>query len=167
LKELPLELRIKHQTGAADFEKVKAAYAAASWSERADVRSYIDNMMADFAEADLVVCRAGATTTAELIAAGKASIMVPFPYAADDHQRKNAEALQTAGAARMVLQQDLTGERLAVEVEKLVQDPQELAGMEQASRKLAHGDAAAAAVDMIEELSRKRHKSTEESPKVG
>ncbi len=65
--------------------------------------AYIDNMMADFAEADLVLCRAGATTTAELIAAGKASIMVPFPFAADDHQRKNAEALQAAGAARMIL----------------------------------------------------------------
>ena len=91
----------------------------------ADVRSYIDNMMADFAEADLVLCRAGATTTAELIAAGKASIMVPFPFAADDHQRKNAEALQAAGAARMILQQDLSGERLAAEIEKLVQAPQE------------------------------------------
>ncbi|HEX5601873.1 MAG TPA: glycosyltransferase, partial [Pyrinomonadaceae bacterium] len=156
LKQLPVELRIKHQTGAADFEKVKAAYDAAGWGERADVRSYIDNMMADFAEADLVLCRAGATTTAELIAAGKASIMVPFPFAADDHQRKNAEALQTAGAARMILQQDLSGERLATEIKTLVQAPEELNRMEEASRKLAHGDAAAAAVDMIEELGNKR-----------
>jgi len=124
LKSLPVELRIKHQTGPADFEKVKAAYEAATWSERGDARSYIDNMMADFAGADLVLCRAGATTTAELIAAGKASIMVPFPFAADDHQRKNAEALQAAGAARMILQQDLNGDRLAAEIEKLVQDPQ-------------------------------------------
>jgi UDP-N-acetylglucosamine--N-acetylmuramyl-(pentapeptide) pyrophosphoryl-undecaprenol N-acetylglucosamine transferase len=156
LKELPTTLRIKHQTGAADFEKVKAAYETTGWGERADVRSYIDNMMADFAEADLVLCRAGATTTAELIAAGKASIMVPFPFAADDHQRKNAEALQAGGAARMILQQDLSGERLATEIEKLVQSPQELDRMEEASRKLAHGDAAAAAVDMIEELSHKK-----------
>jgi len=111
--------------------------------------------MADFAEADLVLCRAGATTTAELIAAGKASIMVPFPFAADDHQRKNAEALQAAGAARMILQQDLSGDRLAAEIEKQVQSPQELDRMEEASRKLAHGDAAAAAVNMIEELSNK------------
>ncbi len=154
LKSLPVELRIKHQTGPTDFEKVKAAYEAASWSERGDVRSYIDNMMADFADADLVLCRAGATTTAELIAAGKASIMIPFPLAADDHQRKNAEALQAAGAARMILQQDLSGDRLAAEIEKLVQSPEELNRMEEASRKLAHGDAAAAAVDIIEELSR-------------
>jgi UDP-N-acetylglucosamine--N-acetylmuramyl-(pentapeptide) pyrophosphoryl-undecaprenol N-acetylglucosamine transferase len=109
-------------------------------------------MMADFAEADLVLCRAGATTTAELIAAGKASIMVPFPFAADDHQRKNAEALQAAGAARMILQQDLTAEKLTTEIGKLVQSPEELDRMEAASRKLAHGDAAAAAVDMIKEL---------------
>jgi UDP-N-acetylglucosamine--N-acetylmuramyl-(pentapeptide) pyrophosphoryl-undecaprenol N-acetylglucosamine transferase len=148
-------LRIQHQTGTADFEKVVAAYLDAGWGEHVEVRSYIDNMVADFAVADLVVCRAGATTTAELIAAGKASIMVPFPQAADDHQRKNAEALQTAGAARMILQHDLSGDRLADEIEKLVQAPQELDRMEEASRKLAHGDAAAAAVDMIEELSRK------------
>ena len=153
LKELPVEVWIKHQTGPTDFEKVKAAYEAASWSERGDVRNYIDNMMADFAGADLVLCRAGATTTAELSAAGKASIMVPFPFAADDHQRKNAEALQSAGAARMILQQDLSGDRLAAEIEKLVQSPEELNRMEEASRKLAHGDAAAAAVDIIEELS--------------
>jgi UDP-N-acetylglucosamine--N-acetylmuramyl-(pentapeptide) pyrophosphoryl-undecaprenol N-acetylglucosamine transferase len=156
LKEVPAELRIKHQTGAADFEKVKAAYAGAGWDERADVRSYIDNMMADFAEADLVLCRAGATTTAELTAAGKASIMVPFPFAADDHQRKNAEALQAGGAARMILQEELSGEKLATEIENLVKAPQEIDRMEAASRKLAHGDAAAAAVDMIEELGRKK-----------
>jgi UDP-N-acetylglucosamine--N-acetylmuramyl-(pentapeptide) pyrophosphoryl-undecaprenol N-acetylglucosamine transferase len=156
LPRMPSELRIKHQTGPADLEKVQAAYAAAGWSERADVRSYIDNMMADFAAADLVLCRAGATTTAELIAAGKASIMVPFPFAADDHQRKNAEALEAAGAARMILQQELNGDRLATEIERLVQSPAELDRMEEASRKLAHGDAAAAAVDMIEELSHKK-----------
>jgi UDP-N-acetylglucosamine--N-acetylmuramyl-(pentapeptide) pyrophosphoryl-undecaprenol N-acetylglucosamine transferase len=155
LKEVGTMLRIKHQTGPADFEKVKAAYDAAGWDERADVRSYIDNMMADFAEADLVLCRAGATTTAELIAAGKASIMVPFPYAADDHQRKNAEALQSAGASRMILQQELSDERLVAEIKRLVTEPQTLSRMEEASRKLAHGDAAAAAVDIIEELATK------------
>jgi UDP-N-acetylglucosamine--N-acetylmuramyl-(pentapeptide) pyrophosphoryl-undecaprenol N-acetylglucosamine transferase len=162
LKKVPAALRIKHQTGAADFEKINAAYLAAGWGERAEVRSYIDNMMADFGEADLVVCRAGATTTAELIAAGKASIMVPFPLAADDHQRKNAEALEAAGAARMILQQDLSGGRLAQEIEKLILAPQELDRMEKASRSLAHGDAAVAAVDMIEELARKEHRRHKE-----
>lgn len=152
LKELPLTLRIKHQTGAADFEKVNAAYAAAGWSEQAEVRSYIDNMVSDFAQADLVICRAGATTTAELIAAGKASIMIPFPYAADDHQRKNAEALQAAGAARMIVQQELSGDRLLKEIRDLSENPSLIDRMEEASRGLAHGDAAAAAVDILEGL---------------
>jgi UDP-N-acetylglucosamine--N-acetylmuramyl-(pentapeptide) pyrophosphoryl-undecaprenol N-acetylglucosamine transferase len=152
LKDIPVALRIKHQTGVADFEKVRLGYEAAGWNERSDIRSYIDNMVADFAEADLVVCRAGATTTAELIAAGKASIMIPFPFAADDHQRKNAEALQVAGAAKMILQEELSGERLAQEIEKLVLAPEQLSQMEEAARRLAHGDAAAAAVDIIAQL---------------
>lgn len=156
LKSLPVALRIKHQTGPADFEKVKAGYAAAGWNEQAEVTSYIDNMMNDFAAADLVICRAGATTTAELIAAGKASIMIPFPYAADDHQRKNAEALQAAGAARMIVQQELSGERLVEEINELVQTPEKLTRMEEASRRLARGDAAVAAVDLIEGLMGKK-----------
>ena len=116
------------------------------------VCSYIDNMVEDFAVADLVLCRAGATTTAELIAAGKASIMVPFPFAADDHQRKNAEALEAAGASKMILQEKLSGEKLAAEVSALLSRPEEVERMALASKKLAHGDAAASAVDLIEEL---------------
>lgn len=160
LESLKTALRIKHQTGPADFEKVKAAYAAGGWEEQADVRSYIDNMMADFAAADLVICRAGATTTAELIAAGKASIMIPFPFAADDHQRKNAEAMEAAHAARMILQQDLSGDRLAQEI-RVFMDSEKLNEMEQASRKLAHGDAAAAVVDLLEQLSHKKAQKTQ------
>jgi UDP-N-acetylglucosamine--N-acetylmuramyl-(pentapeptide) pyrophosphoryl-undecaprenol N-acetylglucosamine transferase len=152
LESLKSTLRIKHQTGPADFDKVKSAYFNAGWNEHADIRSYIDNMMADFAEADLVICRAGATTTAELIAAGKASIMIPFPFAADDHQRKNAEALEAAGASRMILQKDLSGARLATEIGKLASAPQTLDHMEEASRKLAHGDAAVSVVNLIEKL---------------
>jgi UDP-N-acetylglucosamine--N-acetylmuramyl-(pentapeptide) pyrophosphoryl-undecaprenol N-acetylglucosamine transferase len=113
-------------------------------------------MMSDFAAADLVICRAGATTTAELIAAGKASIMVPFPYAADDHQRKNAEALQAAGAARMIVQQELSAERLVKEIATLAREPQQIARMEEASRRLAHGDSAVAATNLISELAEKR-----------
>lgn len=152
LASLRPALRIKHQTGPADFEKVKKAYVDAGWEQQADVRSYIDNMMADFAAADLVICRAGATTTAELIAAGKASIMIPFPFAADDHQRKNAEALEAAGASRMILQQDASGERLAKEISVFAESPQRLDQMEDASRKLAHGDSAAGVVDLLERL---------------
>jgi UDP-N-acetylglucosamine--N-acetylmuramyl-(pentapeptide) pyrophosphoryl-undecaprenol N-acetylglucosamine transferase len=154
LKASPVPMQIKHQTGAADFERVQTAYQNAGWNGAAEVRSYIDNMTADFANADLVVCRAGATTTAELIAAGKAAVMIPFPLAADDHQRKNAEALETSGAARMILQKDLSGERLAKEIIDLAQQPAQINSMEEAVRKLARGDAAAAAVDIIEELAR-------------
>jgi UDP-N-acetylglucosamine--N-acetylmuramyl-(pentapeptide) pyrophosphoryl-undecaprenol N-acetylglucosamine transferase len=152
LESLREALRIIHQTGEADFEKVKAGYADAGWGERAEVRKYIDNMVAAFAEVDLVVCRAGATTTAELIAAGKASVMIPFPLAADDHQRKNAEALELAGAGKMILQADLSGTKLAGEITTLAREPERITTMEQAAGKLAHGDAAAAVVDMIEKL---------------
>jgi len=152
LESLRSGLRITHQTGEADFERVRGAYLGAGWAEQGDVRRYIDDMVASFDEADLIICRAGATTTAELIAAGKAAIMVPFPLAADDHQRKNAEALEAEGAARMILQRDLSGARLAHEIEKLAQSPAEIRKMEEASRKLARGDAATAAVDLIEEL---------------
>lgn len=145
-------LYITHQTGEADFEKVRKGYEDAGWAERSDVRRYIDDMVASFAATDLVICRAGATTSAELVAAGKAAIMIPFPFAADDHQRKNAEALQSSGAARMILQQDLTGERLAAEITKLVSSPDELTRMEESSRRLARGDAARATVDLMEKL---------------
>ena len=145
-------LNVVHQTGEADFERVREGYRDAGWGERADVRKYLDDMVSHFAATDLVLCRAGATTTAELIAAGKASVMVPFPFAADDHQRKNAEALERAGASRMVLQQDATGERLAREIDALVRDPQRVTRMEEASRKLARGDAAATTVDLMEKL---------------
>jgi UDP-N-acetylglucosamine--N-acetylmuramyl-(pentapeptide) pyrophosphoryl-undecaprenol N-acetylglucosamine transferase len=145
-------LYITHQTGEADFEKVRKGYEAAGWTERSDVRRYIDDMVASFAATDLIICRAGATTSAELVAAGKVAIMIPFPFAADDHQRKNAEALQAAGAARMILQQDLTGERLAGEITRLVNQPDEVTRMEEQSRELARGDAAVATVDLMEEV---------------
>jgi UDP-N-acetylglucosamine--N-acetylmuramyl-(pentapeptide) pyrophosphoryl-undecaprenol N-acetylglucosamine transferase len=152
LKKVKDELQLTHQTGEADFAKVSARYAESVWRERATVRKYIDNMVEAFAEVDLVICRAGATTTAELIAAGKASVMIPFPLAADDHQRKNAEALDAAGAGKMILQQDLSAERLAEEITTLVREPEKITTMEQAARKLARGDAAAAVVEMIERL---------------
>ena len=158
-------LRITHQTGVADFEQVRGAYEVASWNEKAAVQRYIDEMTGEFAKADLIISRAGATTSAELVAAGKAAIMIPFPLAADDHQRKNAEALQAAGAARMILQKDLTGERLAREIESLIEAPNEITRMETAARKLARRDAAAATVDLIEGLINRSQKSGVSSQK--
>jgi UDP-N-acetylglucosamine--N-acetylmuramyl-(pentapeptide) pyrophosphoryl-undecaprenol N-acetylglucosamine transferase len=113
-------------------------------------------MVREFANADLIISRAGATTSAELVAAGKAAIMVPFPLAADDHQRKNAEALQVGGAARMILQKDLNGARLAGEISDLLAAPDRIDQMETASRKLARRDAAAVTVDLMQELIKNR-----------
>lgn len=149
-------LRVTHQTGEADFEEMRRGYDAAGWQDRVDVRKYIDDMVSEFAKADLIISRAGATSSAELVAAGKAAIMIPFPLAADDHQRKNAEALQSAGAVRMILEKELTGERLANEIGSLLAAPKEIDRMEGASRKLARRDAAKAAVDLMEELIRNR-----------
>ncbi len=154
LGEVKNRLRVTHQTGEADLDQVTRGYASQNWGEQANVRKYIENMVAAFAEVDLVICRAGATTTAELIAAGKASVMIPFPFAADDHQRKNAEAMEAAGAARMILQQDLSPQRLAGEIEALVSEPERVTAMGEAARRLSQGDAAAKVVDLVEGLMR-------------
>jgi UDP-N-acetylglucosamine--N-acetylmuramyl-(pentapeptide) pyrophosphoryl-undecaprenol N-acetylglucosamine transferase len=147
-------LRVTHQTGKLDFEKVRAGYEAAGWSGRADVREYIDDMVSAFAAADLIVSRAGATTSFELMAAGKAALMVPLPGQLE--QRRNAEVMQEAGAARMIRQEELSGERLAREIGELIDDPERVTGMEESARRLARGDAAQAAVDLIEKLISKR-----------
>jgi UDP-N-acetylglucosamine--N-acetylmuramyl-(pentapeptide) pyrophosphoryl-undecaprenol N-acetylglucosamine transferase len=139
-------LSITHQTGEADYERVRAAYEQAGL--KAEVKPFIERIVDEFARADLVVSRAGATTVAELAAAGKPALMIPFPLAADDHQRKNAEAVMRAGAGRMILQAELTGERLAQEIIALAHDPQRLGQMAEASRTLAHADAAARVVDL-------------------
>jgi len=144
-------LSVTHQTGESDFEKVRAAYADSRFSA-ADVRPFISDIFVEFGKADLIICRSGATTCAEVAAAGKAAIMVPFPLAADDHQRKNAEALARAGAAKMILQGDLNGEMLAGEIAALIESPEAVNEMEAAAKKLGRPNAAKATVDIIEEL---------------
>lgn len=153
LDEEKEKLRIVHQTGEADFESVRKAYSDRGW-DGADVRPYITDMMQEFAGADIVISRAGATTCAELAAAGKAAIMIPLPTAADDHQRKNAEAMERAGAAKMIQQSDLSGTTLAEAITKLAESPEAISEMEGAARRLAKRHAASAVVDMIEELAR-------------
>lgn len=144
-------LRITHQTGEADFAKIRELYDRSEFKD-ADVRPFISDMYIEFGKADLVICRAGATTCAELAAAGKASIMIPLPSAADDHQRKNAEAFLIAGAAKMLIQADLSGERLAKEILELIDSPKTISRMEEAARKLGRKDAAKATADLIESL---------------
>jgi UDP-N-acetylglucosamine--N-acetylmuramyl-(pentapeptide) pyrophosphoryl-undecaprenol N-acetylglucosamine transferase len=141
-------LRIVHQTGEAMHAEVSASYAAAG--RDADVRPFLDDMERRFAEADLVCSRSGATTCAELAAAGKAAVLVPFAQAADDHQRKNALALASAGAAVMVEEKDLTGESLGRAIVDLVEHPARISAMEDAARALGRPDAAARVVDLVE-----------------
>jgi UDP-N-acetylglucosamine--N-acetylmuramyl-(pentapeptide) pyrophosphoryl-undecaprenol N-acetylglucosamine transferase len=142
------QVRIVHQTGPASLDEATAAYKAAG--REAEVLAFLDDMQARFAQADLVLCRSGATTAAELTAAGKASVLVPFALAADDHQRSNARALETAGAARMIEEKDLTPERLAGVLTELLGDTARLTAMEEAARKLARPDAAARVADLLE-----------------
>ncbi|MGH9752264.1 MAG: undecaprenyldiphospho-muramoylpentapeptide beta-N-acetylglucosaminyltransferase [Blastocatellia bacterium] len=135
-----------HQTGENDFYRVRDAYENSGL--KAEVRPFIEKMVDEFAAADLVISRAGATTVAELAAAGKPAIMIPFPFAADDHQRKNAEAVERAGAGRMILQAELTPERLAKELTWLIHDPHMLGRMAESSKRLGHPDAAKMVVDL-------------------
>jgi UDP-N-acetylglucosamine--N-acetylmuramyl-(pentapeptide) pyrophosphoryl-undecaprenol N-acetylglucosamine transferase len=142
-------LAIVHQTGEAMREEVAAAYAAAG--RPAEVHAFLDDMEARFAAADLIVCRSGATTCAELTAAGKAALLVPFAAAADDHQRVNARALESAGAARMLEEKDLTGESLARAISELAANAARIEAMEAAARTLGRPDAAARVADLLEE----------------
>jgi UDP-N-acetylglucosamine--N-acetylmuramyl-(pentapeptide) pyrophosphoryl-undecaprenol N-acetylglucosamine transferase len=142
-----------HQTGEGDFEKIRELYNRSEFSN-ADVRPFITDMVSEFAKADIVICRAGATTCAELAAAGKAAIMIPLPTAADDHQRKNAEAMERAGAAKMVLQRDLNGKRIADEIRSVVADPVQITKMEAAAKSLGRSDAAEQTADIIENLAK-------------
>lgn len=151
LSDFEGRLSITHQTGEADLERIRAAYSNSKFDE-ADVRPFIADMFTEFGRADLVICRAGATTCAELAAAGKASIMIPLPTAADDHQRKNAEALERAGASKMILQSELSGERISEEIAKFIKEPEIITRMEEAAKGLGREDAAEKTADIIEEL---------------
>ena len=138
------DLTILHQAGGKHGESTSAAYRESRISsERVRVQPYLDDMADAIAAADLVLCRSGASTVAELAAAGKASLLVPFAAAADDHQRKNAEVLVAAGAARMITEADLTPERTVAELEQLFADRGLREQMGAAARLLAHRNAAA------------------------
>jgi UDP-N-acetylglucosamine--N-acetylmuramyl-(pentapeptide) pyrophosphoryl-undecaprenol N-acetylglucosamine transferase len=148
LPHLPADLRLVHQTGPAMRDEVAAAHERAG--RASEVLPFLDDMEARVAAADLVVCRSGATTCAELTVAGKASVLVPFAQAADDHQRVNAAALQSAGAARMVEEKDLTGESLARAIVETLGTPGRLQAMEDAARALGRPDAASRVADLLE-----------------
>lgn len=141
-----------HQAGKATGAEFIRAFADARVP--GEVAEFIDDMPGAFAAADLVVCRSGAATIAELAAAGKPSILIPYPYAADDHQVKNARAMERAGAAVVMEDRELTGRRLFGEIRRLIEEPGRLEEMGLAARTLAKPRAAARAADVLEAAAR-------------
>jgi len=138
-------LAITHQTGDRDLEGVREGYRRAGLE--AQVEPFLFAMDREMTRADIVVCRAGATTLAELAAVGRPAILIPLPTATDDHQRKNAEVLARAGAAECLEERDLTADALAERLLALAGDPARRAAMARAARRLARPDAAAVIVD--------------------
>jgi UDP-N-acetylglucosamine--N-acetylmuramyl-(pentapeptide) pyrophosphoryl-undecaprenol N-acetylglucosamine transferase len=134
-------LRIVHQTGAEDLDQIRQGYRQAGW-EDAGVVPFIDDMAAAYAAAHLVICRAGATTIAELTACGRPAILIPFPHAAADHQTGNARALANRGAALLLPQAGLTAEGLARVIGDLLADRERLLAMAATARSLGRRGAA-------------------------
>jgi UDP-N-acetylglucosamine--N-acetylmuramyl-(pentapeptide) pyrophosphoryl-undecaprenol N-acetylglucosamine transferase len=133
------ELTIVHQVGGRHAQTASDAYGFVS--QRLRVVPYLDAMVEEIAAADVILCRSGASTVAELAAAGRVAVLVPFAAAADDHQRKNAEVLVAAGAARMILEAELTPESALAAVSSLLADRALRLGMGEAAKTLAHSDA--------------------------
>ena len=150
-------LTVLHQSGERNFEATHAAYAASGADPaRWVVRPFVDKMAAEFARAHLIMSRSGATTVAEEAAAGKPALLVPFAAATDEHQRRNAEAMVTAGAAVMLEEKDLgTPDKLLSILAGLIADPVRLAAMAAAARTQAHPGAAERIADKLAELAGK------------
>lgn len=148
-RDADFAVHIVHQTGTRDYSEIREEFARSGLS--GEVVPFLDDMPRAMAAADLLICRAGAGAVSELAAAGRASILAPFPFAADDHQTSNAAAMQRAGAARMIRDAELNGERLFETVKELASDPSALEQMAQAARQFARPDAARRAADILEE----------------
>lgn len=142
------QLFIVHQTGERDYNAVRVAYARRQF--QAEVVPFIENMAERFAQADLIVCRSGAITVAEVSASGRAAIFIPFGAATDAHQARNAQAMQDAGAARLLPQVELTPERLTNEIFSLLDQPRRIQEMEERARALARPHAVEDIVGLLE-----------------
>ncbi|HYV46257.1 MAG TPA: undecaprenyldiphospho-muramoylpentapeptide beta-N-acetylglucosaminyltransferase [Myxococcaceae bacterium] len=150
LGDLKEGMRFVHQTGKADLESVKQGYAARGFD--AEVVEFIDDMSSAYATADLVVCRAGATTVAELTVCKKAAILIPYPYATDNHQEVNARSLVDAGAALMFRESELTGQILATNIRGLKASPDRLRRMEKQAGLLGRPEAAKELADVCVQM---------------
>ncbi|MGH9686232.1 MAG: undecaprenyldiphospho-muramoylpentapeptide beta-N-acetylglucosaminyltransferase [Candidatus Acidiferrales bacterium] len=144
------QLFIVHQTGERDYNAVRVAYEKRELE--AEVLPFIENMAERFAQADLIVCRSGAITVAEVTASGRAAIFIPFGASTDAHQTSNAAAVQDAGAARLLPQEELTPERLTAEIFTLLDQPRRIREMEDRARGLARPHAVEDIVDLLESL---------------
>lgn len=147
-----LDLRVVHQTGRHDEQTTRDRYEATALAGRVEVVSYIDDMPVAYQRASLGICRAGALTTAELTAAGLPSLLVPFPFAADNHQEANAQVLVEHGAARMVRQAEWSVEALSAWLADLLSSPSKRQEMSRKARGLARPSAATILVDDLERL---------------
>ncbi len=147
------ELRIVHQTGERAYNDVQAAYSGQAM--QVEVAPFLSNMAERFAWADLIVCRAGAITAAEVAAAGRAAIFIPFGKATDSHQLRNAQEMTNAGAGRLIAEPELTAERLTNEIFSLLDQPGEIEKLSTNARSLAHPDAVRDIVDLIEQAASK------------
>ena len=132
-------IHITHQTGESDHQMVQRAYENSGLSH--DVRPFIDDVAKQYRKASLVICRAGATTLAEVTACGKVSILIPYPHAAHNHQEKNARLLDAANAGELVLDKELSGQRIAQSILRAMEDPQRMQEMEDNSYQLGERDA--------------------------
>lgn len=144
------QMNLIHQTGELEYEKTRAAFAGRGSS--VELTAFIDDMPKAFAAADIVICRAGASTLAELSAAAKPSLLVPYSFATDQHQFANAKVMVDSGAARLIVDQELDGEKLAREVTLLMDNPKILELMESAARRLARPGAVEKVADRLESV---------------
>ncbi|MCL5288549.1 MAG: undecaprenyldiphospho-muramoylpentapeptide beta-N-acetylglucosaminyltransferase [Acidobacteria bacterium] len=146
------ELYMVHQSGERDYNAVRVAYARREF--KAEVLPFISDMAEQFALADLIVCRSGAITVAEIAAAGRAAIFVPFAAATDSHQLRNAQVFERAGAAKIIPQPELTPQRLSSEIFSLLDQPSRIVEMETRARAFAHPRAVEEIVNLIEGVAR-------------
>lgn len=145
-----LPIRFIHQTGLPTYDQIRRDFL--NTGLEGEISAFIQDMPAAFTEADLIICRSGAGAVAELAAAGKPSILIPFPFAADDHQLRNAEAFQKAGASELFLDREWTGQQLFDTVCDFIEKPSRLAEMGVNARKLSHAGAAKRAAEILEEI---------------
>ena len=147
------QLFVMHQTGERDYNAVREAYARREFN--AEVSPFIGNMAERFAQADLIVCRSGAITVAEVAAAGRAAIFIPFAAATDSHQLRNAQSMEESGAGRVIPQDQLNPQRLADEILSLLGQPRRIEEIEQRARALGRPRAVDDIVEIIEEVAHK------------